>query len=120
MRLPIQYALTYPRRLDTGLRALDLAGLGQLDFETPDLKKFPSLGLAFEVARLGGSMPAVLNAADEEGVRAFLGGEIGFLSIHKVVEKVVLRHKIIKHPTLPDIWQADEWARQQARTLICH
>jgi 1-deoxy-D-xylulose-5-phosphate reductoisomerase len=118
MRLPIQYALTYPERLPTGLRDLDLAQLGSLNFQKPDLKKFPSLELAFEVARLAGSMPTVLNAADEEAVEAFLKGKIDFLSIYKVVEKVVLRHTIVKNPSLQAILQADEWARQEARKLI--
>ncbi len=118
MRLPIQYALTYPERLPTGLKDLDLAQLGSLNFQKPDLKKFPSLGLAFEAARLSGSMPAVLNAADEEAVEAFLRGKIDFLSIYKVVEKVVLRHTLIKNPSLQAILQADEWARQEARKII--
>lgn len=118
MRLPIQYALTYPERLPTGLRGLDLAQLGSLNFQEPDLKKFPSLGLAFEAARLSGSMPAALNAADEEAVEAFLKGKIGFLSIYKVVEKVVLRHTIVKNPSLQDILQADQWAREEARKMM--
>ncbi len=118
MRLPIQYALTYPERLPTGLRNLNFAELGSLNFQEPDLKKFPSLGLAFEAARLNGSMPAVLNAADEEAVKAFLKGKIDFLSIYKIVEKVVLRHTIVKNPSLQGILQADEWARQEAREMM--
>jgi len=118
MRLPIQYALTYPERLPTGLKSLDLAGLGALNFQEPDLKRFPCLELAFEAARVAGSMPAVLNAADEEAVEAFLKKKIGFLSIYKVVEKVVLSHTIIKDPSLQSILQTDEWARQEARKII--
>jgi 1-deoxy-D-xylulose-5-phosphate reductoisomerase len=118
MRLPIQYALTYPERLPTGLERLDLARIGALHFQEPDHKKFPALGLAFEAARLAGTMPAVLNAADEEVVESFLRREIGFLSIFKVVEKVVLRHKIIKNPSLQDILQADQWARQESRNIM--
>ena len=118
MRLPIQYALTYPERLPTGLRNLDFVKLGSLNFQKPDLKKFPSLGLAFEAARVGGSMPAALNAADEEAVGAFLRGKIGFLSIYKVVEKTVLRHTIVKNPSLQAILQTDQWARQEARKII--
>ena len=118
MRLPIQYALTYPCRLPTGLKPLDLAALGALNFEEPDLRKFPSLGLAFEAARKAGSMPAVLNAADEEAVAAFLKGEIDFLSIYKVVEKVVLRHTIVKNPSLEAILEADQWARQEAKGIL--
>ena len=118
MRLPIQYALTYPERLPTGLKNLDLAKLGSLNFQSPDLKKFPCLGLAFEAARQAGSMPAVLNAADEEAVEAFLRGKIDFLSIYKVVEKVVLRHTIVRNPTLQAILEADQWARQEARNIL--
>jgi 1-deoxy-D-xylulose-5-phosphate reductoisomerase len=118
MRLPIQYALTYPQRLPTGLKDLDLARVGALNFEKPDLKRFPSLGLAFEAARSGGSLPAVLNAADEEAVEAFLKGRIGFLSIYKVVEKVVLRHTIVKNPSLNAILQSDEWARREAQNIL--
>ena len=118
MRLPIQYAMTYPERLPTGLKSLDLAQLGSLNFEEPDLKRFPSLGLAFDAARVGGSMPTVLNAADEEVVEAFLKGKIDFLSIYKVVEKVVLAHTIVKTPSLPAILQADEWARQEAKNIL--
>lgn len=118
MRLPIQYALTYPERIETGLKSLDLVKLKSLNFEAPDLKRFPSLGLAFEAARKAGSLPAVLNAADEEAVGAFLKGKIDFTSIHKVVEKVVLRHTIVKVPTLQDILQADQWARLEAKKII--
>ncbi|MBI3315185.1 MAG: 1-deoxy-D-xylulose-5-phosphate reductoisomerase, partial [Candidatus Omnitrophica bacterium] len=100
MRLPIQYALTYPDRLPTGLGRLDLAGLKQLNFQKPDLKKFPALGLAFEAARSGGTLPCVLNAANEEAVEGFLKGKIGFTAIYKVVEKIVRRHKIIASATV--------------------
>ena len=123
MRLPIQYALTYPERRATGLKRLDLVELGSLNFQKPDLKKFPSLGLAFEAARQAGSMPAVLNAADEEAVGAFLKGKIDFLSIYKVVEKVVLRHTMVKNPSLQDILGADKWARLEAQNILeksCH
>jgi len=118
MRLPIQYALTYPERLPTGLKPLDLVQLGKLTFEAPDLKRFPSLTLAYDAARQAGTLPAVLNAADEEAVEAFLKGRIGFLSIYKVVEKVVLHHTIVKNPSLQDILLADEWARIEARQLM--
>lgn len=118
MRLPIQYALTYPDRLPTGLRRLDLAGLKQLNFQKPDLKKFPALGLAFEAARSGGTLPCVLNAADEEAVEEFLGGKIGFTAIYKVVEKIVRRHKIIASATVADVLAADAWARQEAGAVM--
>ncbi len=118
MRLPIQYALTYPQRRATGFKRLDLAALGALHFEEPDLQRFPALGLAFEAARRAGTMPAALNAADEEAVAAFLRGEIGFLSLYKIVEKVTLRHTIVKNPTLREIMQADTEARERAKIEI--
>lgn len=118
MRLPIQYALTYPARLPSGLGELDFASLGQLNFAAPDFKKFPALGLALEVAQQGGTMPAVLNAADEEAVDAFLKGRLSFTSIYKVVEKVTARHKIIKSPSLGDILDADQWARREAKVIL--
>ena len=118
MRLPIQYALTYPKRLSTGLKPLDFARLKQLDFEAPNLRKFPGLALALEAAKQAGSAPCALNAADEEAVDGFLKGNLSFLSIYKVVEKVLARHKIIKRPSLDDIWATDQWARQEARTVI--
>jgi len=118
MRLPIQYALTYPQRLDTALKPLDLVAIKSLNFQLPDLKKFPSLKLAFDVAQAGGTLPCVLNAADEEAVDAFLNKKIGFTSIYKVVEKVVHQHKITKNPGLDDIYAADEWARAKAKEIL--
>lgn len=118
MRLPIQYALTYPQRLHTDLKPLDLVQLKSLTFQKPDLRKFPAFGLALEVARQGGTLPCVLNAADEEAVEAFLEGRIDFPSIYKVIEKVVNRHKIAPFPSLSDIYEADRWARQEAKSLL--
>lgn len=118
MRLPIQYALTYPERLDTALKPLDLVQLKSLSFQKPDLKKFPAFALALEAARIGGSLPCVLNAADEEAVEAFLQERIDFTSIYKVIEKVVFRHKITRFPSLHDIYEADRWARQEARAIL--
>jgi 1-deoxy-D-xylulose-5-phosphate reductoisomerase len=118
MRLPIQYALTFPERFPTGLRNLDLAQWGTLNFEEPDFRRFPSLELAFEVGRKAGTLPAVLIAANEEAVEAFLSKKIGFLSIYKVVEKVVLGHRIVKNPSLQAILQAAESARQEARKIM--
>ncbi len=118
MRLPIQYALSYPERLPTGLKRLDFAQLGQLDFGKPDLKKFPALGLALEAARCGGTLPCVLNAADEEAVDEFLQGRIKFTAIYKVIERVFRRHTIVQKPALKDILDADQWARQHAKEVM--
>lgn len=118
MRLPIQYALTYPDRLLTGLPELDLVALKGLNFEKPDLKRFPSLTLAFHVAKKGGTLASVLNAADEEVVDAFLKGKIVFNKIYDTVEKVVLKHRSIKDPDLDQILAVDQWARIETRKLL--
>lgn len=118
MKLPIQYALTYPQRLPTGLKPLDFAELKKLTFERPDFKKFPLLELAFHVARKGGTLPSVLNAADEMAVEAFLNKKIRFTHISRIVEKVVMKHKINRKPDLEDILAADRWAREEAGQLL--
>lgn len=118
MRLPIQYALTYPQRLETGLRSTNFTELGQLSFRKPDHSKFPSLSLAIYVGRKGGTLPSVLNAADEVAVDAFLGNKIKFSNIYKVVEKVVRKHRVIIKPTLKKILEADQWAREETEGII--
>lgn len=118
MRLPIQYALTYPERWSTGLKSLNFAVLKQLNFEKPDMKKFPSLKLAIDVAKKGGTYPSVLNAADEEAVEAFLQEKISFPEIYRVVEKTIRRHHITTDPSIEDILQADQWAREQAHQIM--
>ncbi|MFH0754137.1 MAG: 1-deoxy-D-xylulose-5-phosphate reductoisomerase [Candidatus Omnitrophota bacterium] len=118
MRLPIQYALTYPDRLTAPLKRLDLAGIRVLNFEAPDLKKFPSLKLAYAVAKEGGTAPAVLNAADEVAVDAFLKGKIGFTHIYSVVEQTLSKHANLSSPSLADIQSADEWARQKVQEIL--
>jgi len=117
MRIPIQYALSYPKRLPSNLKGIDFYRLSKLHFEKPDLKKFPCLGLAYQAAADLGSMPAVMNAANEESVNNFLNKRISFLAIPKIVEKVMQRHKKIANPDLSDIIKADAWARQEALLL---
>ncbi len=118
MRLPIQYALTYPERLESKLEQIDFFKLKQLNFQKPDFKKFPSLALAIDVARKSGTLPSVLNAADEEAVDAFLSERIKFSKIYPIVEKVVAKHHSINNPRINDILEADCWARQEARKVI--
>jgi 1-deoxy-D-xylulose-5-phosphate reductoisomerase len=118
MRLPIQYALTYPHRWESPLNSLDFLKEGSFTFAEPDLNKFPSLGLAFDVLRQGGSTPCVLNAADEEAVQAFLGGQISFTDIYKIVEKVVRNHKQIQEPELQDVLKVDAWSREETRKYL--
>jgi len=115
MRLPIQYALLYPERPQTGLPRLDLAACGDLTFEAPDEARFPALGLAREAARRGGTLPAAMNAANEAAVERFVRGEIGFMDIPRLVEAVMLQHKVVE-PTYDNVLAADAWARQTAAT----
>ena len=111
MRLPIQYSLLYPRRVDTDLPRLDLIKAAQLTFADVDMDKFPCLGLAMEAAKAGGSLAVVMNASDEVAVRLFLDGKIGFMDIPKVIEKAMANHSLNKSPTLEDIYNIDKEAR---------
>jgi len=113
MRIPIQYAMTYPDRLSkNGIPNLDLRALKTLSFDTVDLSKFPCLGLGYASRRIGGTMPAVLNAANEVAVDRFLAGEIKFMDIPKHIERVMGRHNVCLKPRLNDILEADRWARE--------
>lgn len=115
MRLPLLYALSYPERIATDWERLDLVKIGSLTFREPDHQKYPCMKLAYSAGRAGGSMPAVLNAANEQAVALFLAEKIGFLDIPKLIEGVCDRHQIdnCAHPTLEDILAADTWARQE-------
>lgn len=117
MRIPIQYALTYPQRLVSAAAELDLTRLGALHFEAPDLLRFPALSLAYQAGQRGGTMPVVLNAANEVAVNKFLHRKIAFTDIAILVEKVMENHKLVKNPDLDCIFQADTWARQRSREL---
>jgi 1-deoxy-D-xylulose-5-phosphate reductoisomerase len=117
MRFAIQYALTWPDRAEGGLPALDLATLGALHFRPPDLVRFPGLGLARRAALTGGTLPTVLNAANELAVQEFLDGHISFAGIWHTVEGVMNRHTSIAAPTLDQLLAADHWSRQEARRL---
>ncbi|HZW81841.1 MAG TPA: 1-deoxy-D-xylulose-5-phosphate reductoisomerase, partial [Candidatus Deferrimicrobium sp.] len=118
MRIPIQYALTYPNRRGNKLEKLNLVGK-TLTFEEPDLESFPALALAFEAGRRGGTLPAVMNAANEIAVQLFLADKLDFLSIAHLVEKVMASHEIINNPDLEQILQADAWAREKVLSLSC-
>ncbi|MBO8159386.1 1-deoxy-D-xylulose-5-phosphate reductoisomerase [Thermosyntropha sp.] len=118
MRIPIQYALTYPSRMVSCAKSLDFFNLRALHFERPDTERFPALKLAYQAGNIGGTMPAVLNAANEVVVEAFLNRKIKFISIPEIVEKVMEKHVIVKHPSLEEIFAADEWARREAERYI--
>lgn len=118
MRIPIQYALSYPERLPNSLAGIDFHKLGRLSFTEPDFKKFPCLGLAYQAARELGTMPCVLNAANEVSVAEFLKGRLSFFSIPRVIEKVLNRHNNIKGPSLSDVLGAEAWAKKEAYRVI--
>jgi 1-deoxy-D-xylulose-5-phosphate reductoisomerase len=114
MYLPIQFALTYPDRKTNPILSLDLMKTNKLTFEQPDLKRFPCLRLAFNAIKSGGTIPAVLNAANEIAVAAFLDGKIPFSKIPTLIEKIMESHQVIHNPTLTQIIDADTWAREKA------
>ena len=118
MRLPIQFALTYPDRVAGPCPLLDLTRAMALHFEPPDRDTFPALDLGFEVMRRGGTAGAALNAANEAAVTRFLGGEIGFLDIPRAARAVLDHHSFDPRPTLDTLWSVDAWARQEVRRWI--
>lgn len=120
MRLPIQYAFTYPERLQTDFPRVDLLQLRDLTFEAPDLDKFRNLALAYEAMKQGGNMPCILNAANEVVVYAFLRGEMGFLRMSDVIEQVMQKAVFIAQPTYEDYVQTDAEVRRLTEQLIEH
>ena len=120
MKLPILYCLSWPSRLETPWRRLDLTEVGQLTFRAPDTCKYPCMELAYAAGRAGGTMPAVLNAANEEAVAQFLEERIHFLDIPEVIEAACERHKpdLMNHPQLEDVLSVDSWAREAVREQV--
>ncbi|MDP2723876.1 MAG: 1-deoxy-D-xylulose-5-phosphate reductoisomerase [Bacteroidales bacterium] len=118
MRLPIQYAMTFPNRIPSLVEPLNLATVRSLTFETPDVKKFRNLALAFEALQTGGSLPCVLNASNEMAVQAFLEQKIGFLNIPEIVEESMLSHELIAHPSIGDYVEIDRKARLRAQEIV--
>jgi 1-deoxy-D-xylulose-5-phosphate reductoisomerase len=117
MRLPIQYACSYPDRWDAPLPPLDLTRAGRLEFHEPAHDRFPCLGLACRALRSGGTLPVVLNAANEVAVDAFLDGKLGFTAIAQVIEGTMNAHEVETVSTLEVVRRVDRWARQQAREM---
>jgi len=118
MRLPIQYALTYPFRANLDTKRVDFAKLAKFEFHSPDLEKFPCIGMAYEAIKKGGNIPCAMNAANEIAVEAFLNGKIHFLSIPKIIENVMIGTEFVAEPTLEDIYKTNDQARALATTLI--
>jgi 1-deoxy-D-xylulose-5-phosphate reductoisomerase len=118
MRLAIQYALTWPERRASDVPRLSLTDVARLDFEAPDETRFPALGLARRALAAGGTLPAVLNAANDRAVAAFADGRIGFLQIPAVVEQVMAAHTPVPATDLGTILEAESWASSEAETRI--
>jgi 1-deoxy-D-xylulose-5-phosphate reductoisomerase len=118
MRLQIQLALTYPERRRSSVPYLKLSQVGSLTFQEPDIEQFPCLGYAYEAGRMGGTMPAVVNAADEVAVKAFLGRRIGFLDIPCIIKQTMEAHQPVLNPALENIMSSDRWARDFAEKVM--
>lgn len=118
MRLPIQYALTYPERVESEVTKIDFSQLKQLTFSPPDLNKFPCLSIAYQAAHEGGSFPCVLNAVNEECVAAFLEGRIRLPDIPRILDEVLGRHSKVDKPNLDEILNIDNRARRETAKLL--
>jgi len=119
MRVPIQYALTYPDRFElSGTKKLDLSEIGTLHFQKIDFERYRCLKFAYEAGKAGGSVPTVLNAANEEAVAAFLNGQISFLAIEELIERALEKHQVVSNPSLEEIRIIDEETRRLVRSLI--
>ena len=118
MKGAIAYAMAYPERLALKQPIPDFVSIGKLTFEKPDIKKFPCLALAYAACETGRTLPAVLNAANEVAVAAFLKNSLSFIRIPQIIEKTMAYHRVVSDPTLNDILEADQWARKQAEGLI--
>ncbi len=118
MKGAIAYAMAYPERLALGQPTPDFVSIGKLTFEKPDIKRFPCLALAYAACEAGRTLPAVLNAANEVAVAAFLENRLSFIRIPQIIEKTMEHHVVVTDPTLSDILEANQWARKQAKNLI--
>jgi len=118
MRLPIQYALTYPDRFPSNVEALDLTQVGGLSFRQPDMERFPCLGIGFQVAREGGTLGAVFNAANEVAVEAFLRKRLAFSDIQRVIRTTIDKHKNAPADSIETVMEADRWARMEAAKCL--
>ncbi len=118
MKGPISYALSYPQRFENVLPSLDLSKIGELTFEEPDRNKYPSLSLTYDALKIGGTMPSVLNAANEVAVEAFLNKKTSFTEIPTVVANTMAQHEVSYGKSLEDIIDASNWAREKAKEVI--
>lgn len=119
MRIPIQLALTWPERCSNDFPKLDMTKCGPLTFEDPDTETFRCLRLAYDALETGGTMPAVLNGANEAAVKLFLEGKIGFCDIPRSIEEAMMKHEVNTSPGLDDIIEADRWAKRLVGETVC-
>ena len=117
-RVPIQYSLTYPGKINLNVQRLDFKDVGTLTFEAPDMNKFPCIALAFEAGKAGGTLPAVMNAANEVAVEYFLKEKITFLDIPELIEKAMANHTPAKNYTLEEILEIDQSTRQEVAAWV--
>ncbi|MCI6231219.1 MAG: 1-deoxy-D-xylulose-5-phosphate reductoisomerase [Selenomonas sp.] len=118
MKLPIQYALTYPERQPSEFPRLDFWQMKDLTFEKPDTDTFKGLAFAYEAGKMGGTMPCTFNAANEVAVAAFLAGRIHFLDIYDIIEQTMMKRECTLSPTLDELFEEDRWAREYAQALL--
>ncbi|MPN57879.1 1-deoxy-D-xylulose 5-phosphate reductoisomerase [bioreactor metagenome] len=118
MRVPIQFALFYPRRAKNSYKSLSLTEIGSLTFEKPDMETFKCLKLAFDALEIGGTMPAVLNASNEMCVDMFLNKKISFLDIGNITEKIMHKHNPVKIDSIETILQAEQWTKKSIASLM--
>ena len=118
MRIPIQYALAYPKRFETNLKNLDLAEIKELTFKKPDFELFPCLNYAYEAGKTGGTMPVVLNASNEVAVQYFLQDKIKFLDISRLIKKMMEEHNTIKNPDLDEVLDVDKRIKEKTKEII--
>ena len=118
MKIPIQYALSYPKRFKSENPQLNITKIKSLEFSEPDFEKFPCLKYAYEAGAAGGTLPAVMNAANEAAVHAFLGGKIRFLDIARLIRKMMDGHNLIKNPGLKEILEVDRKVKEGAKNII--
>ena len=118
MKIPIQYALTYPDHYPADWESLDLPAIGELTFEKPNLEKFPCIQLAYNALRAGGTTTAVLNVANDNAVYNFLDGKIKFTDIHKIIEKACEDHEWIESPNLEDLLNLELWTTEFVKNAV--
>ena len=118
MRVPIQYALTYPKRVKNSFPRVDFTQRSNLTFDKPDMETFKCLSLAYRALKTGGTLPAVLNGANEVAVARFLKGDIGFLDIPELIEQTMDAYTVKYEYTLEDLLEADAWAKDYAAKVV--